>query len=304
MNATSGILLFLVLMLAAALVIIYPQLNSSFQSAQAKKKEKQEMLKRRSELSGKNKLSRLQRFKENLLYNLDVIRMPRQVFLFMEIGIIVAGFFAGKFIMSDNALSLAMAILFAAIPIVFVAVRANWYKQYESAILENCMVMITGAYRSTKDIIKAVRDNVDKPNMPVAFKKFLSEVTYVDSNIERALRKVAASFNNRYFDEWIEVLIKAQYDSNMMDILPVIIDEMNEAKKAQNEASAAMKKVWREYALWVVTMLCVPLVLKINDAWYSALVDTNFGRLLVAAMLVGLGNTMRIMVKITRPIDI
>lgn len=304
---TSYIFLAQVAFFVCILVIICIASANSFremaEQAKEKKQREEELRRRKAEISGTTSLNRIQRLKENLLYNLRVIKMPNQIFLIMVIGAAIVGFFFGKLILTTFELSLCMALLFAFMPIIFVVVRANWYRQHEADMLENCMVMINGSYRACRDIIKAVKDNIDKPNIPVAFKTFLSDVAFVDSNVEKALRKVAAAFRNRYFDEWIEVLIKAQYDSNMMDMLPVIVDEMNEAKKAQNESAAAMKSVWREYAMWVITVICVPLVLKVNPEWYNALVNTPFGKVLVVLLLLGLANTMRIMAKISKPID-
>lgn len=290
--------------LGIAAILSTKTLKQIASESKQKKEEEAEMRRRRAEITGKSALTRKERFAQNLLYNLDVIHMPRQVYIIMEVGAAIIGFFFGKLILSSPELAIAMAIVCALLPTVFVVVRASWYKQHEAAMLENCMVMITGAYRTNKDIIKSVKDNIDKQNMPQAFKTFLSDVAFVDSNVERALRKVGASFGNRYFQEWIEVLIKAQYDSTMMDILPVIIDEMDEAKKAQNESSAAMKAVWREYATWVVTAICVPLVLKINDEWYSALVDTIPGKCMVLALLLGIVNSLRVMIKISKPVEV
>lgn len=292
-----------VCILAVIALLSLNALKQIAEESRQKKEEQKNLRRRKAEISGQQKLSKSQRFKENLLYNLQVIKMPTQLFAIMEIGITIIGFFFGKLILTSAELALCMAIVFAFLPIVFVSVRANWYKQQEMASIETCMVMINSSYRASRDIVKAVRDNADNPSMPVAFKNFLSTVTLVDSNVERALRKVGAAFNNRYVDEWIEALIKAQYDSNMMDLLPSIVSEMDEAKKAQNESAAAMKAVWREYAMWVVTIICVPLVLKINPEWYNALVYTPVGKLLVVLLLLGLLNTMRVMVKISKPID-
>ena len=284
-------------------IVFSSSLKEMAEESKQKKEEKAALARRKAEISGKNTLSKTQRLKEALYYNLKVIKMPKQIFGIMVIGAAIIGFFFGKMILTSGELALCMGLLFGCMPVVFVAVRANWYKQHELATLETCMVMINSSYRASRDIIKAVKDNIDKPNMPVAFQTFLSDVAFVDSNVERGLRKVGAAFRNRYFDEWIEVLIKAQHDSNMMDLLPVIVEEMDEAKKAQNESAAAMKAVWKEYALWVVTVICVPLALKLNDEWYNALVNTPLGKLLVVLLLLGVLNTMRVMAKISKPLD-
>lgn len=293
-----------VVVLLIAIVLSASSIKSISEENRERKLEAEAFRKRKAAMSGRDTMSKVEKFKHKTMYTLDIIHMPRTIFLIMEIGAFILGFFFGKIILTSSELALIMAIVVAMVPFTFVFVSANWYKQNEAAMLENCMVLITGSYRANKDIIKAVRDNIDKPNMPLAFKTFLSDVTFVDSSVEKALRKVGASVSNRHFDEWIEVLIKSQHDSNMMDILPIIIDEMNEAKKAQKEASAAMKAVWREYALWVVTMICVPLVLKINDDWYNSLVNTPIGKGLVIALFVGLANSLRVMVKISKPTDI
>lgn len=297
-------IIFIIFLIFACIVSV-PVVKQMSSESKQKKEEAAEFKRRQAAITGKSNLTRLQRFKQNLLYNIDVIKMPRQVFLILEVGAVVLGFIFGKIVFTSTGLALASVALFVTLPAVFVLVRASWYKQNEAGMLENCMVMITSSYRSTRDIVKAFKDNVNKNNVPVAFKNFVSDVTFVDSNVERALRKVGAAFNNRYFDEWIEVLIKAQHDSTMMDILPSIIDEMDEAKKAQSEASAAMKKVWREYITWVITCICVPLVLRVNEEWYNALVYTVPGKVLVIALIAGLINSLRVMLKInSRPIDV
>lgn len=295
-------LVFLIILCVVAL-LTSSEIKKMRDEVAAERKAKAEFEQRRSNISGKSSLSHSDKLRQRIAYNLQLISMPTEVFIIFEAGAIIVGFLFGKMVLTRSSLALAMSVLFAILPFVFVSVRASWYSQHESAILESCMVMITGSYRSNKDIIKSIQENIDKPNMPVAFKNFLSEVTFVDSSVEHALRKVAASFNNRYFSEWCDVLIKSQRDSNMMEILPTIIDEMNEAKKAEVEAAAAMKAVWREYALWVVTVICVPLVLKLNDQWYDALVNTAVGKSLVIALIVGLINSLRVMVKISKPLD-
>lgn len=274
------------------------------EDAAMKRAAKREMKRRKASMSGESGEGRVSRYVQMFRYNLSLIKMPVPMFYGFEAGAFILGFFAGKLILTRLSLAMLMALLFLLLPIVLVTVRASWYTQREAAMLENCMVIITGSYRANKDIIKAIGDNMNKPNMPKAFKNFYHEVSMVNPSVEQALMKLKLSFNNRYFDEWVDVLIKSQHDSTMMEILPVIIDEMDEAKKAQNESHAALKAVWREYAIWVITVFCVPLVLKINDKWYSALVDTVIGKCLVVALLVGLCNTLRCMIKINRPKDL
>lgn len=300
MTPPLALILVFVLLLAAISVASLNVFNDFAREQNEKKEAENEFKRRKAAMTGKETLGPVARFKQKLLYNLDIIHMPRQIFLIMELGATIIGFFIGKIILTGTELAVFMSVLFAALPLTFIFVRSSWYKQHEMAMLENCMVTITSTYRANKDIIKSVSENINKTNMPVAFKNFLGEVAYVDSSVERALRKVGASFDNKYFDEWIEVLIKSQRDSNMMDILPVIIDEMDEAKKAQNESSAAMRSVWREYVIWVVTCVCVPLVLRLNADWYNALVNTPIGKALVIGLLVFLANTLRAMVKISR----
>lgn len=300
MTVFVGEVLIFIFLFAAVLIGSANIFKTMKLEADARRRSESEFKRRKAEMTGKNTLGFIDRYKQKIGYSLDLIKMPKTVFLMLVGGSTIVGFFFGKIILTRSELAIFMAALFSTLPIVFVGVRSSWYKHHEMASLETCMVTITGSYRATKDIVKAVRDNIDKTTMPVAFKNFLSEVTFVDSSIEKALRKVGASFDNKYFDEWIEILIKSQYDSHMMDLLPVIIDEMDEAKKAQNESSAAMKAVWREYALWVITCICVPLVLRLNAQWYDALVNTTPGKVLVILLLVGVANTFRAMAAISK----
>ena len=283
---TLQALLFLCILGICCVLISEPIMNEARLSAEQRKKER-EFHERRSMISGEPKVSKVERMKGQFIYSLELIHMPSSVFRLLEAGCLIIGFFFGKMILTRTGLAIFMSLLFALFPVIFVSVRASWYKQKEMAQLENCMVMITSTYRATKDIVGAIQENIDKPSMPVAFRSFLSDVSFVDSSVEKALRKIAVPFNNYYFTEWINALIKSQYDSTMIDILPSIIDEMDEAKKAQNESSRAMKAVWREYVIWIISAICVPLILKLNDQWYNALVNTPIGKGLLIGMMLG-----------------
>lgn len=291
-----------IIFLAIAGILLYPKYKASLEIEREHKKAKAEFEARNAMISGEKKLTGIKKFKQKLLYNMDVVHMPHNVFYTACVASGVVGFFFGRIVLSTVGLSIVCAIGFLFIPAAFIAVQANWYKQKEAISLENCMVMVTSSYRSTNDIIKAIECNIDKPDMPVAFRTFLTDVTFVDASVERALHKMAASIDNPFFDEWVDVLIKSQNDRNMIELLPIIIDEMNEAKKAQIESQSAMKGVWKEYALWVGTVAAVPLILKLNQAWYNALVYTAMGKIMLFFLMVGLANTVRQMIKISRPL--
>ena len=302
MTFIAEVILF-VLLISAALIASLNTINKLIAEEKERKAAEAELLAKRQKISGKTQYKGLKLLKQRISYSLDVIHMPKHIFQILMGGCVIVGFFFGRIVFTTFGLSLLTACMFTFLPILFVSVSANWYKQKESAILENSMVMVNSSYRATYDIIQAIRENANKPNVPTAFKTFLADVTFVDTSVERSLRKMAASIENPFFESWVDVLIKSQNDRNMIDLLPGIVDEMNEAKRAQVESQTVMKSVWREYALWVVTVICAPLALKLNATWYNALIYTTVGKVLIILLMVGLLNTVRTMIKISKPIN-
>ena len=111
------------------------------------------------------------------------------------------GYIAGKFLFVENLLALVTALIALPLPYIILKIRARWYRRNQEEMLENTMNLITNSYISCNDIIKAVSENLDKLDIPKPFEEFITDVTFIDSNIKRALQRLELKISNKYFNK-------------------------------------------------------------------------------------------------------
>ena len=172
------------------------------------------------------------------------------------------------------------------------------------------MSVITNAYVSCDDIVKAVELYVEEKNryLPPHLRtvtpcdEFVSEIKYVNPNIEHGLYRLAAKIRNRYFAEWTKILILCHHDRRLKFVLYPIVKAMNDAKSMQVESDGMMVRVWRDYLLTAGLMFSViPLMRFSNAEWFSILTTTAIGKLLVVLMLLTALGTAFYVLRATKP---
>ena len=128
--------------------------------------------------------------------------------------------------------------------------------------------------------------------------------TLIDSNIKRALLKLEHKVNNKYFSEWIDILILAQEKSgDYRFILPAVVQSMNDAKRLQIEADTVMMAVWRDYFMSIaLSFSIIPLLRWSNATWFEILVGSFAGKMLIVLMLILTVISAFITLKINRPL--
>ena len=226
------------------------------------------------------------------------------VFWLMVFISLVGGFGLGKFLFQNNMLSIATALVLMPIPYIFLNVRSRWYKRNQDELLENSMNLITNSYLGCNDIITAVNENLNKLDTYKPFAEFVTDVTLIDSNIKRALRKLEIKINNKYFSEWIDILVLSQEKSgDYRFILPAVVQSMNDAKRLQIEADTVMMSVWRDYFTAIVlSFSIIPLLRWSNEAWFNILTTSVVGKILILLMLLMTLASAFITLKINKPL--
>lgn len=214
------------------------------------------------------------------------------------------GMGVGKFLFSDGLLAACTGVALLPLPYIILKVRARWYKRNQDELLENSMNLITNSYLGCNDIITAVNENLDKLDTPKPFAEFVTDVTLIDSNIKRALMKLELKINNKYFSEWIDILVLAQEKSgDYRFILPAVVQSMNDAKRLQIEADTVMMSVWKEYFTSILlSFSIIPLLRWSNSAWFEILVGSFVGKLLIILMLILTVVSAFITLKINKPL--
>ena len=217
---------------------------------------------------------------------------------------IFGGIGLGKALFSDNLLAVATGIAVIPVPYIVFKVRARWYIRNCDEQLETSMNLITNSYLGCNDIITAVNENLDKLDSPKPFAEFVTDVTLIDSNIKRALMKLEVKINNKYFSEWIDILVLAQEKSgDYRFILPAVVQSMNDAKRLQIEADTVMMSVWRDYFTSVILAFSIiPLLKWSNATWFDILVGSGIGKALIILMLIMTVISAFITLKVNKPL--
>ena len=187
-----------------------------------------------------------------------------KIFAAMLAVFCAAGIGMGKMLFTDTGLALVTGLALIPVPYIFLKVKSRWYKRNQDELLENTLSLITNSYISCNDIIKAVNENLSKLDVQRPFAEFITDVTLIDSNIRRGLRRLELRF-----------------------ILPAVIDGMNDAKKLQIEADTVMMNVWKEYFMSIILAFSIIPILRFSNAeWFNILINTFVGKLLIVLMLI------------------
>ena len=230
--------------------------------------------------------------------------LKMNVFWFMVIISAFIGFGLGKYLFRNTMLALATSAVLLPMPYIILSVRSRWYKRNQDELLENSMNLITNSYLGCNDIITAVNENLNKLDVYKPFAEFVTDVTLIDSNIKRALRKLELKINNKYFSEWIDILVLSQEKSgDYRFILPAVVQSMNDAKRLQIEADTVMMSVWRDYFTAILlSFSIIPLLRWSNAAWFEILTTSLPGKILILLMLVLTLISAFITLKINKPL--
>ena len=222
------------------------------------------------------------------------------------------GTFAGGFFLGDSLLGLLLGVAALPLPLIYILMQARRFMKRESEQIEELMSSVTGAYIATNSIITAFEsyNNLRLKGMDPLLRRigpideFLIDVHAINPSVDNALRRLQAKLNNRYFDDWVNMLILCQQNKEMRFALQPIIKAFNDSKLAQLEADTVTGLVWREYFLVLCMLFGLFPVLRLsNEVWFNILTQTFIGRILVCIMLVAALGTAFYVMKVTRPID-
>lgn len=225
---------------------------------------------------------------------------------------VAGGFLAGLMLFNSVELAAVVSVCLTPAPFFYLTVKSATAAREEIEGLENTMSIITNAYAGCDDIIKAVETYVEEKNRyipahlrnPTPFDEFISEIRLINPNVEHGLYRLSAKIKNRYFAEWVKMLILCCHDRRLKFALFPIIKAMNDAKSMQIESDGMMVRVWRDYLLTAGLMFSViPMMRFSNAEWFSILTQTTIGKLLIVIMLLTALATAFYVMKITKPVN-
>ena len=200
----------------------------------------------------------------------------------------------------------AFAFAFALIPFGFAKRTINYYDKHIQEELETALSIITTSYVRNDDIVTAVEENVQylKPPVKDIFAGFVAENRMITSNIKQSIKHLKERVNNGIFAEWCDTLIACQEDRTLKDTLMPIVAKLTDVRIANSEIKGVLSAARIEYFMMAGMLVAnIPLLYFLNKDWYSALMNTVPGKIVLAISALAIVITALFMFKWTKPVE-
>ena len=220
--------------------------------------------------------------------------------LLMVVGCITA-------IAIDNMFMIpVLAVAFAMIPFAYLAKTISLYENQVRQELETALSIITTSYIRSDNLVSAVQENLSylKPPIKGIFEGFVTETTVISPDIRQAIYHMKEKIKNSIYEEWCDTLIACQNDRNLKDTLMPVVSKLTDVRLVNNQLKTMLSEARREYFMMVCMVLAnIPLLYCLNKDWYDALMNTVFGKVVLAICGVVIIVTAIRMNKLTKPIE-
>jgi len=254
----------------------------------------------------------LMRSLSRLAHLIALAGFSREGFTLLCLAFGAIGFMAGLFFFTDPGVAVVAALSAVFIPFIYALVRSRSRSQIENEELEALMSSVTHAYLGSSNIIASFESYTNMRNKGLdprlrqigPVEEFLLEIHSIDPSVENGLRKMQLKYHNRFFDDWVNMLILCQSNRDLKFTLQPIIKSFNDSKLMQVDAEVAMRLIWIEYLTLVGICLTFTVALRwFYDVWFNILIYTLLGRVFLSLLLLSIVLTSLYMLRVTRPLD-
>ena len=198
------------------------------------------------------------------------------------------------------------ALAFASLPFLFARNTIAAYDKHIREEMETALSVVTTSYIRTDDIVTSVKENLTnlKPPIRDIFAGFVGDAMMVSSDTKAALRNLRDRIDNDIFAEWCDTLIACQDDRTLNDTLLPIVSKLTDVRIVNNELKTMLDAVRNEYLTMVLLVVGnVPLIYALNKDWFSSLMFTTPGKIVLAVCGMTILITAMFMLKFTKPIE-
>ncbi len=199
-----------------------------------------------------------------------------------------------------------MGISLSLIPFLYAKSTIRFYNRHVEEEMETALSIISTSYVRSDDIVSAVRENISylKPPVREIFKGFVGEATAITSDLKAALENLKAKVDNEIFAEWCDTLIQCQDDRSLKDALLPVVNKLIDIRIVNNELKTMLYSVRNEYSTMAGLVVGnIPLLYMLNRDWFTTLINSLPGKVIVAICGLAILITARLMFKYTRPIQ-
>ena len=198
------------------------------------------------------------------------------------------------------------ALAFASLPFLFARNTIAAYDKHIREEMETALSVVTTSYIRTDDIVTSVKENLTnlKPPIRDIFAGFVGDAMMVSSDTKAALRNLRERIDNDIFAEWCDTLIACQDDRTLNDTLLPIVSKLTDVRIVNNELKTMLDAVRNEYLTMVLLVVGnIPLIYALNKDWFSSLMFTTPGKIVLAICGMTILITAMFMLKFTKPIE-
>lgn len=199
-----------------------------------------------------------------------------------------------------------LAIAFAMLPFIYLRKTISLYESQVKEDLETALSIITTSYVRNDNLAEAIGENIEylKPPIKGIFESFLAEVRTITPDMRMAISHLREKISDTIFQEWCDTLISCQNDRTLKDTLMPVVAKLTDVRLVNNSLKTMLENARREYYTMVIMVVAnIPILYLVNKEWYSALMDTTIGKLVLAICAVVILVTALRMSKITKPVE-
>lgn len=221
-------------------------------------------------------------------------------FFLMVSGVLFSILMDNYFMIPVTAVGMEM------MPFWYVLFTAHSYKKHMNAELETALSIITTSYLRNESIITAVEENLAYMNPPVAdiFQGFLAQSKLISVNIKQALEAMKPRLDSHVFHEWIDAMSACQEDKTLKTTLTPIISKLSDMRVVSAELDYMMYEPLKEFITMALLLVGnIPLMYFLNKEWYSVLVNTGFGKAILAVCGAVVFVSLAAVIRLTKPIE-
>lgn len=221
-------------------------------------------------------------------------------FFLLVVGIFICVVINNYFMLP--VLAAGMALL----PFWYVLFTSHSHKKMMNNEVETALSIITSSYLRSESIITAVEENVRYLNPPVAdiFRSFLAECSVISADVRQALASMKPKLHNYVFREWVDAVIACQDDKSLKSTLSPIIAKLSDMRLVAAELEYMMYEPFKEFITMAFLLVGnIPLLYFLNKDWYNVLVNTGFGKGILAVCLLVLLISFAAVIRLTKPVE-
>lgn len=199
-----------------------------------------------------------------------------------------------------------LAVGMGLIPFWYVLFTSHSYKKLMNNEIETGLSIITSSYLRSESIITAVEENIHYLNPPVAdvFRGFLAETGMISADVKQALSNMKPKLDNYIFREWVDAAIACQDDKSLKSTLTPIIGKLSDMRIVAAELDYLMYEPFKEFITMAFLLVGnIPLLYFLNKDWYDVLVNTGFGKGILAVCLLVLLISFAAVIRLTKPVE-